>query len=32
MTPLPAVVAVQQNLAPKFRRKAMMLIAADQSS
>jgi len=30
--PLPAVVAVQQKLAPKLGGKAMMLIAADQSS
>lgn len=30
--PLPAVVAVQQKLAPKLGGKAMMLITADQSS
>ena len=30
--PLPAVVAVQQKLAPKLGGKAMMLVAADQSS
>ena len=30
--PLPAVVAVQQKLAPKLGGEAMMLIAADQSS
>jgi hypothetical protein len=29
--PLPAVVAVQQKLAPKLGGKAMMLISADQS-
>jgi hypothetical protein len=30
--PLPAVVAVQQKLAPKLGGKAMMLVPADQSS